>query len=175
MTRLFLLRYSVKRKIAEIALLALGVTFEYLSRSCAALKKEIDGWEEGRVFALSVLPDGPAISLKKEGGAIRYLGRGLKQPNLTFYFKNIDSALMVFVGMMGAHTASVQHRTIVHGDIGTAMEALRAMNVVQTYLMPGFVLKSTFKRPPKLSIGELLLKAWVMLRLVPGLIAAASR
>ncbi|MFA6450412.1 MAG: hypothetical protein WCX65_13135, partial [bacterium] len=100
---------------------------------------------------------------------------GLKDSSLTFYFKNIDSALMVFVGMIGAHTATVQHRTIVHGDIGAAMEILRAMSVVQIYLFPGFVLKNTFRRPPKLSPGELLFKAWFMMRLGPGLLAAAGR
>ncbi len=175
MTRIFLLSFKAKQRIAAIALLALGVTFEYLSRKSKALKDEIAGWEEGRVFALSVMRDGPSVSLKKENGAIRYLGYGLKDSDITFYFKNIDSALMVFVGMMGAHTASIQHRTIVHGDLGKAMEVLRAMNIVQMYLFPGIVLKTTFKRPPKMSFGQLLLKAWVMIRLTPGLIAAAGR
>jgi hypothetical protein len=175
MARLFLLSYSMKRRIAGIALLALGVAFEYLSRDSAELRKEIAVWEEGRVFSIGILQDGPSITLKKEGGAIRYLGQGLKQPHLTFYFKNMDSALMVFVGMIGAHTATVQHRTIVHGDIGTAMEALRAMSIVQKYLFPGFVLGNTFRRPPVYSFGELMFKAWFMLRLGPGLIAAARR
>jgi len=165
----------MKRRIARIALLALGVAFEYLSRHCAGVRKEIAGWEEGRVFSIGILQDGPAITLKKENGVIRYLGQGLKQPELTVYFKNIDSALMVFVGMIGAHTATVQHRTIVHGDIGMAMEILRAMSVVQLYLYPGFVLKNTYRRPPTYSFGELMLKAWFMLRLGPGLIAAAGR
>jgi hypothetical protein len=175
MAKIFLLSFKTKQRIAAIAMLALGVTFEYLSRKCAALRSEIAGWEEGRVFSLSVMREGPSVSLKKENGAIRYLGFGLKSPDIAFYFKNIDSALLVFTGMMGAHTASIQRRTIVHGDIGMAMETLRAMNIVQMYLFPGFVLKATFKRPPKMSFGQLLFKAWVMLRLCPGLIAAAGR
>ncbi|MFA6451392.1 MAG: hypothetical protein WCX65_18100, partial [bacterium] len=73
MTRLFLLPYPVKRRIAWLALLALGVSFEYLSRRRAELRKEISNWEEGRVFSLAILHDGPSISLRKENGAIRYL------------------------------------------------------------------------------------------------------
>jgi hypothetical protein len=55
------------------------------------------------------------------------------------------------------------------------MEALRAMNIVQSYLYPGFVLKKTFKRAPKMSFGELALKAKVMLVLLPGIASAARK
>jgi hypothetical protein len=175
MNRLFSLSYPVKRGIARVALLALGAGFEYLSRHCDKLKEEIAGWEEGRVFALSILSEGPTATLKKENGVIRYIGGDAKNADIVFYFKNIDSALMLFAGLIGAHTASAQHRTIVHGDIGVAMEALRAMNIVQSYLYPGFVLKKTFKRAPKMSFGELALKAKVMLVLLPGIASAARK
>ncbi len=175
MNRLFSLSYPVKRGIARVALLALGAGFEYLSRHCDKLKEEISGWEEGRIFALSILSQGPSVTMKKENGAIRCVGEDLKNAEIVFYFKNIDSALMLFAGFIGAHTASAQHRTIVHGDIGIAMEALRAMNIVQSYLYPGLVLKKTFKRAPKMSFGEKILKAKLMLVLLPGIAAAARR
>ncbi len=175
MTRLFLLSYSTKKRIAAIALLALGFSFEYLSRRRAEIRDEIANWEEGRVIAIGILQNGPAITLQKERGAIRYLGRGLKQPDLTFYFKNIDSALLVFAGIIGAHTATVQHRTIVHGDIGVAMQTLRAMDVVVRYLYPSYILKNTLRRPPKYKFADVLFKGWFLLRLGPGLIAASGR
>ncbi|HOY64472.1 MAG TPA: hypothetical protein PLK80_04555 [bacterium] len=175
LNRLFSLSYPVKSGIARVALLALAVGFEYLSRNCDKLKKEISTWEEGRVFALSVLSKGPSVVLRKENGAIRYIGGNLKDSEIVFYFKNIDSALMLFAGLIGAHTASAQHRTIVHGDIGIAMEVLRAMNIAQSYLYPGIVLKKTFKRAPKLSFSEQILKLKLMLALLPGIVAAYKK
>ncbi len=158
--------FRVKRAVVDISLLALGVVFEIVSRHSAELKAEIADWEDGRVFSLGVLPEGPAISLKKERDRIRYLGKGFKNPGLKILFKNLDCALLPFTGQMGSHTAFAQHRAIVHGNVGKGMQVSRAMNIVQTYLMPGFILKKNFKKPPRLTPGQLLLKGWVMAYLV---------
>ncbi len=162
--------YKVKETIVKTSLLALATTFEIVSKHSPELKAEIADWEDGRVFSLGVLPDGPAVSLKKEGDQIRYLGKGYKNPKLKVLFKNVDAALLPFTGQMGSHTAFVQHRAIVHGNIGEAMQASRAMDIVQTYLMPVFILKKNSKRPPKLTGAEMLLKARVMTTLGIGLL-----
>jgi hypothetical protein len=174
-SQIFELKYPAKENIARIALLALGYTFEVVSRDCPEMKAEIAGWNEGRTFALGVLPDGPAVTMKKENGRIKYLGRGIKNPSLIIYFKNMDAALMVFTGLMGAHTAAVQNRVIIHGNITESVEVVRAMAIVQAYLFPDFVVRRTYKRPPKFTTIQKWRKAGVMAGLVPGLLLIGGR
>lgn len=175
MQGLFMLSYKVKSVVASISLLALGVVFEILSRSSSEMKAELSDWKDGRTFALGILPDGPSVTMKYESGVIKYLGKGIKNPDIVIYFKSVDAALMVFVGMMGAHTASIQGRTIVHGDLGETMQMVRAMNLVVKYLMPGILFGTLFKRPPRMSAGQLALKVRVMASLPVALVANAGK
>ena len=137
--------YRSKRSVVSTSLLVSGVAFELVSKHSPELKAEIADWEEGRVFSLGVLPDGPAISLKKEGDRIRYLGKGYRDPKLKLLFKNIDCAHLMMTG-----------------NIAEAMQTSRAMAIVQSYLLPGSVLKKSMKRPPKPMPAQRLLKARIM-------------
>lgn len=168
--------FKIKESVVSISLLALGTAFEMVSKWDKELKAELEDWEEGRVFALAVWPNGPAATMKKEGGQIRYLGKGLKEnPSVIIYFKNLDSAILPFTGQIGSHIAFTQHRGILHGDVGKGMQISRAMAIVQRYLMPGLVFKTIFKRPPKVTGQYLLLKAKVMGMLSIGLAVNAKK
>ena len=169
------LTYRAKEALVKTLLLSFASAFELLSKSCPELISELADWEEGRILALGVLPNGPSISIQKEGGRVRYLGKGRHDPTLTVLFKNLDSIILAFSGSIGSHTAFIQHRAILHGSVGQAMQAARAMTIVQKYLFPGFLLKKIFKRPPKLSPAQMLLKVRVMAMLGVGLIKNAGK
>ena len=172
---------NAKRALCKTSLLALGTAFELVSRRVPALQKEIAAWEEGRRILLGVLPSGPHMRIEKRGDRIAFLGMGEGSEDAgtaagtKILFKNLDSAVMVFVGMMGAHQAVAENRVSVHGSNRKAMEMTRAMAIVQTYLFPGLILKRTFKRPPKLSGRELATKAGIYASLVPALAITAWR
>ena len=167
--------YRAKRAIVRMSLLALGVGFETVSKHDRDLKAEIADWEDGRVFSLGVLPDGPSVSLRKNGDRVRYLGQGDGASQLRILFKNVDAALPPLTGQIGSDTAFVQHRAILHGNVAEAMQTSRAMSIVQTYLFLGFILRRTMKRPPKLTLRQYVLKAWVLSTLVFGLLACLRR
>jgi len=167
--------YRAKKIVAQTSLLALATGFETVSKRAPELKAEIADWEEGRVFSLGVLPDGPSVSLRKEGDRIRYLGQGHGASRLRILFKNVDAALLPLTAQMGSHTAFCQHRAVLHGNVAEAMQTSRAMITVQTYLMPGFILKRTMKRPPKLTPRQYALKGWVWATLVAGLLGCMMR
>lgn len=169
------LTYSAKRAVVDTALRALGATFELVSEKSPEMRAEIADWEPGRVLGLGVLPHGPSISLRKEGAGLRYLGTGLAAPTIRILFKNMDAAVMTFTGQIGAHTASIQHRVIVQGNIGHAMQSVRAMNTVQRYLMPALLLNRTAKRRVRLSAAQLRVKAQVLGGLVPRMTRTWSR
>jgi len=166
---------KLKETVAQTSLLALGVTFELASEHVPEMKEEISTWEEGRRVGIGVLPQGPFITIAKEGDLIRYLGRGLKDPDIAILFKNLDSAILLFTGQLGAAQAVAENRICVHGMNTMGMEVTRAMAIVQTYLFPGLILKNTFKRPPELSAWQIANKARIMGLLTPMLMFAAFR
>jgi len=169
------LTHQAKTALATTGLMALGVAFEFLSRHSAEMRREIEPWTEGRTFSLGVLPNGPAIAVRKERGQLCYLGRGDHGAALCMRFKNLDSALLVLTGQMAAHTASAEHRIVVQGPIDETVQAVRAMAIVVKYLFPGFMLGSLTKRLPVLSRQELALKALLYVALGPALMRGIAK
>ena len=159
-----------KFELVDIVLTVIGVAFEEVSRRVPELKGEIAAWDDGRRCAMGVLPKGPYITLEKRGNRIRYLGKGLKAPDVTFLFKNLDSAVLVLTAQMSAHQAMAECRIILDGRISCGMEMNRALAVVETYLFPQFILERIFKRPPRLNLYQLFAKGTVYASLVPALI-----
>jgi hypothetical protein len=167
--------YAAKKMLVASSLRALGAAFELVSERSPELQTELADWEEGRVVGLGVLPRGPAISLLKHQGRIRFLGTGLRSPTIGILFKNMDAAAMIFGGQIGAHMGSIEHRVVVHGNVVHAMQAVRAMNIVQKFLMPTLLLNRTAKRPLRLARSELRTKARVLAALVPRLATTLGR
>lgn len=161
---------KAKRTLCGISLLALGTTFELASHYVPEVAREISDWEDGRCVSIGVLPNGPSITVRKEKNRFVFLGMKKVAPHISVLFKNLDSAVLIFLGMMGPPQAVAENRVCVHGNNYHAMQVTRAMAIVQTYLFPGFILNKTFKRPPKLTPTQLLNKAIIMILLVPMLI-----
>lgn len=159
--------YLAKQALAATSLFALGATFEVASKYAKDLQEEIADWEEGFTFSLGVLPDGPYMTARKEDGGIRFLGMGQKNADVSVLFKNLDCAVMVFTAQIGTHIAAAQKRFIVRGNLTQAMQLNRGMAITQTYLFPQILLDMTYKRPPKLTIGQKITKARIMSMLTP--------
>ncbi|HUT56056.1 MAG TPA: hypothetical protein VM658_21880 [bacterium] len=146
--------FKAKKMVVQTSLLLLGVAFELVSKHCKDMQDELSGWDAGRVLALGVLPDGPFIAVRKELDHLVYLGKGDHGARIKILFKNIDAALVMLTGQVGAHTGFAEHRAIVHGSINEAMQANRAMALVTKFLFPGIWLKYITKRPPKMSLSD---------------------
>lgn len=101
---------------------------------------------------------------------VYYLGKGLQSPDISMLFKNLDSALLMFLSIIGAHQAFAENRVLVYGDLGQTMEVNRVVSIVNSYLLPGIVLKHVMKRVPKMSMDQYLLKIRISLALVPAII-----
>ena len=167
--------YRVKRSVVRTSLLALGTAFEMVSKNCPELQAELAAWEEGRTVSMGVLPDGPAMALRKESDHVNYLGQGDHGATLKFLFKNMDSAFTVLTGQIGSDQAFAEHRAIVHGSLSEAMEMNRALALVQKYLMPGLILNKTMKRPPQMSGPDWMIYTKLMLTLTPSLVMNWSK
>ncbi len=150
--------YRCKRLFSGTALKGFGLAVQWLSRRGQKLRREIADWEDGRVFALGVWPDGPFMVVQKRGLTLRYMGADASNAALTILFKNLDALLLVFTGRMGTHTAFAQHRAILHGSIAEAMEVSRALEIGQLYVFPRFILRKTLKRMPVMTAHDKSLK-----------------
>ena len=169
------LAYKAKRTTVQTSLIVLGVAFEMASKWSSDLQAEIKDWEDGRVVSLGVLPDGPYMSVKKEGGRLHYLGKGPRDAHLKILFKNMEVAFLILTGMMGAVQAFAEHRAIVHGSVDHAMEVNRAMAIVQKYLFPAFILKKAMKRPPTYTMNDWLCRVRVNLMLGAAILLNISK
>lgn len=161
---------KAKYLTVDVVLSVFGPAFEVVSDKVPELKEEIASWEDGRRFAIGVLPKGPAITLEKRGDAIRYLGKGYHSPEISMLFKNLDSALPVFLGLAGSFQAFAESRMIVEGNLAHTMEVNRVVNIVNAYLFPGFVLKKVLKRPPRMNLSQYVAKAKVYGGITPAII-----
>jgi len=157
-----------KYELVDIILTVIGVAFEEVSKRVPELRGEIAGWNDGRRCAMGVLPKGPYISLEKSGDRILYLGKGLISPDVTFLFKNLDSAVLVLTAQMSAHQAMAECRILLDGQVSYGMEMNRALAIVETYLFPQFILNKIFKRKPQLSFYQLITKGTVYAALLPA-------
>lgn len=159
-----------KYELTDLVLTVIGVGFEEVSKRVPELKGEVAAWSEGRRCAMGVLPKGPYITLEKRGDSIFYLSKGLKSPDVTFLFKNLDSAVLVLTAQMSAHQAMAECRILLDGQISYGMEMNRALGIVQTYLFPQFILDRIFKSRPRLTLYQLAIKGTVYTSLLPALV-----
>jgi hypothetical protein len=166
---------KMKAGVAWTSLLAVASAFERAALHSPEVQKEIADWRDGFIFGMGILPDGPSISIQKKGSRIVYLGQGLRNPDVAFVFKNLDAALLVFTGQIGTHTAAVERRVIIHGNIGESMMVTRGLGMVQAYLFPAFIVDKTFRRSPKSSWDRMKVKARIMAELTPALVSNAFK
>lgn len=164
------LQSKSKYAMIEITLLVVAAAFEEVSKRAPEMKKEIEVWNEGRKCGIGVLPKGPAITLQKKEGRILFIGKGLKDPDVSFLFKNLDAAFMIFTAQMSSHQAVAENRVLVDGNNAYAMEMNRTLAIVQTYLFPKFVVDMIFKRPPKLGLSHYMRQGQVYAALLPALV-----
>jgi hypothetical protein len=160
----------LKRITIDVVLSIFGPAFEVVSWLAPELKAEIKGWEEGRRFSIGVIPRGPFITLEKRGDVIRYLGKGLRSPDVSMLFKNLDAALPVFMGLKGSFHVFAENGILVEGNLAHTMEVNRVVNIVNSYLFPGIVLKRVLKRTPRFTLGQVIIKAKVYGLLAPAVV-----
>jgi hypothetical protein len=128
-----------------------GRAIQAASRVDAGVREEFGGIPNGYKFSLGVLPDGPCMIIgKDETGKIRYLGSHPEGMNvdLKIGIKNLEAAILLFTFQESTATAVARDRLIVDGDIPRACAAVRILNLVEVFLLPGIIAKLAVKRYP---------------------------
>lgn len=158
-----------KRVYLRVALRVFGAAFRAVTAHAWECRRELADWEEGRRIALGTLPQGPCITLEKQGHVIRMIGTGLREPHVSLLFKNLDSAVMVFTTIMGVSQAACENRVLIKGDNAMAMECLRILDIIMIYLLPRFILNRNFRTRPQFRPRQYLTMVWIYAALLPAL------
>jgi hypothetical protein len=87
--------------------------------------------------------------MQKRNGKLNFVGTKVPDKvDLAIYFKNIEAAFLVVTGQIGIAQAYAEHRFTLKGDIFITMPLVRALNITEAYLFPGFMAKKLMKRMP---------------------------
>ena len=153
--------------MVKAALFVLGRGFQSVAAWDAEVMKEIDAWEEGVGIQFEVLPCGPYLLLRKQGGRLRMVGLIEGKADLVITFKNLSSAFLILTGQLGTPQGYAEHRMSVKGDLARAMSLIRCLNLVEFYLFPGFMAGKILKRLPPMTVKRFGVRLYVYLLGIP--------
>ncbi|WP_050636900.1 hypothetical protein [Candidatus Stoquefichus sp. SB1] len=111
------------------------------------IKNELDGWHKDKSIQLKVL-NGPTLTIQYT------YQKGLSKTNqgyadIVICFKSIQSAFLVFTGMMSVKQAYLEHRFSLRGDVNESMRFVRCVDLVEIYLFPRFMTKRILNHQEK--------------------------
>ena len=91
----------IKVMLAQFLFWFLGRGFQASAALDSRVREEIAGWPDSFTMMMKIEPSGPCLVMGKRKGKFVYLGSKETDADLAVYFKNIDSALPVFLGLSG--------------------------------------------------------------------------
>lgn len=134
---------------AAVALGLVGRAFAVAHRVDPDLRRELADLPPGFSFALRVHPKGPSAALRMGAdGRLRYLGRGPESPDVLMRFQNLSSALAVLTFSASAFEVYARNGLAVSGDLPSTMAIIRALGLVESLILPRFVVARVLKRVP---------------------------
>ena len=146
-----------KRFVVAAGFFALGKGMQSASHFDKEFIECMSGFPDGFTFQMVVKPNGPAVVLRKDKGKFYFKGlKPLPHADLTVNVKNIDTAFMMIVTLIGAAQAFAEHRLSVVGDISDGLKITKCMNIVQFYLFPEILSKNILMKVPKLTFERLI-------------------
>jgi aldehyde:ferredoxin oxidoreductase len=162
-----------KRIYLSIMFWFVGRAIQAAARVDREVRKTFEAIPDGFTFALTVLPDGPAMVVGKDkAGKVRYLGAnpGERYVDLTLTIKNIEAAILLFTFQESTVTAVARDRMIVDGDIPAACAVVRILDIVEVFLLPKVLASLAVRRYPQWPpFRKYLGRTLIYLRAVVGL------
>ena len=140
----------LKKIYVAIMLWFVGRAIQAAAKADKDVKKEFEELPDGFTFALGVLPSGPWMVVGKEKGKVKYLGWNpdVKKLDLRLGVKGIEAAILMFTFQESTAIATSRNRLIISGELPYAMAFMRILDIVETYLLPKFIVKLAVKRYP---------------------------
>ncbi|MBN2517187.1 MAG: hypothetical protein JXC33_14280 [Deltaproteobacteria bacterium] len=146
-----------KRAYIAVMLWFVGRAIQAAARVDKAVREEFEKLPEGFTFSLGVQPHGPYMIVgKNQKGRVKYLGwkPESKVVDLRMAIKNIEAALLLFTFQESTAISICRDRIDFDGDLPPALTVIRAIGIVEVYLLPKLISKLAIKRYPVWSFGR---------------------
>jgi len=145
----------IQRGVVKAGFLALGRGIESASSFEESVKQEIKDWQEGFTFTMNVLPFGPNLAMRKQGGVLKMVHLEKNEDaDLVVEIKNLTTAYRMITTQMGAHHVFAQNKIGVQGNIADSMRFMRIVYTVEAYLFPKILNKNILKKSPKMNFKK---------------------
>ena len=149
--------------VKRLKLLLARVILWFLGRgmcACAAVdsrvQAEVRDWTEGVRLTMQVAPAGPAMTVEKRAGRLRFLGaRSVDAADLVITFKHIEAALPILLGMTSVAQGYAERRMTMKGDLTFGLSVVRVVLVTEAYLFPGLITRRIMQRVPVREVSML--------------------
>jgi hypothetical protein len=155
----------VKKFILKTILYIFGKSLSVIPSISKKARQELSKLDE-LTIKMMVRDKGPSIALKKEDNRVRFMGKDIETPDITFYFRNIDNAYSVFTGRTSIHHASSFRKVSVNGGLSNAMTITRLMYLAEELLFPSFLWGNLFLRKPRFSIKRWVQRSYLYIRAI---------
>ena len=113
------------------------------------IRREFSSFKEGFTIRITLSEGGPSVFMMKK--------------DLELKFKSVDSAFLVFTGMMGISRAYAEHRIVVKGDIADTMTLVRIIDIAEAYLFPHIMTRRILRSVPNKERSSLSVYRMVLL------------
>lgn len=151
-----------RRLYVELMFQVMGRALQAASELDAIVQEEAIVLPEGFLFEMMVMPNGPRLIVEHIGkGRLHYHGESAPRPvDLSIQFKHIAHAFLVLSFQEKTSVAFAHDRMLVDGDVSYAIRMTRAINRLETFILPKLVAKRAVKEyPTSLHLPQKLISA----------------
>jgi hypothetical protein len=139
-----------KKIYVSIFLWFTGRAIQAAAKTDKEVQKEFDALPDDFTFALGCLPSGPWMVVGKEKGRVKYFGGNLnvRPVPLRLVIKSVDAAFLILSFQESTTLATSRNRLMVDGEVPYALSIIRALDMVEVYLLPKIIASLAVKRYP---------------------------
>ena len=106
-----------------------------IGRTDSLAHEDVAGFPDGFTFEMNVLPSGPGLRVRKEGGRL-LPDRDCSRPTLSIRFKHLRHALRVIAMVDDVPKAIANDRLVIEGELSWAMRIGRITERMMRALVP---------------------------------------
>lgn len=133
---LYSLTWRIKRLLLAVLLWGVGRTLARAARVDPVVHSELHHLPDGFCLHLGTRGLRSGLTLEKQGECWR---ASRATPTLTLTFKHPDVALAVLGFRLGINQSFCEGRVSVEGDLTAAMHLVRALETLESLLLPAFL------------------------------------
>jgi hypothetical protein len=139
-----------KKIYVSIFLWFTGRAIQAAAKTDKEVQKEFDALPDEFTFALGCLPKGPWMVVGKEKGRVKYFGGNLnvRPIQLRLVIKSVDAAFLILSFQESTTLATSRNRLMTDGEVPYALSIIRALDMVEVYLLPKIIASLAVKRYP---------------------------